>query len=285
MKTLRRSFAAAVALAPLAFVPALHAADSAMTSERVVRQYLAAWDARNIDAMLRTLAPDAVVVVPQQAPIQGRAAIRPLLKAFVDDFSQPGSTFRFDDLRAHGPIVTFRWSGDTPSTNYANGSNTFVVRNGRIAYLTVALQAQPKTAADSHAAHTVVSAEQLAWSDAPPVLPKGVRLAVLSGDPGKPGLFVMRVQLPAGTRIAPHWHSSAEHVTVLKGVFRIGMGTRFDDVATTPVGLGGFFVAPPRMPHFARAEGDTVLEVTGLGPFDLNYVDPQDNPSLQSSAR
>lgn len=207
------------------------------------------------------------------------------MRAFVEEFSQPGSTFQFDDLRAHGPVVTFHWRGDTPSTLYAYGSNTYVVRDGRIAYLTVALQAQPKTAADAQAAHTVVSAEQLAWSEAPPVLPKGVRLAVLSGNPAKPGLFVMRVQLPEGMRIAPHWHSSAEHVTVLPGVFRVGMGGRFDDASTTPVGIGGFFVAPPRMPHFARTDGDTVLEVTGLGPFDLNYVDPRDDPSRQVSAR
>ena len=118
-------------------------ADTVSAGERLVRQYLSAWDARDVNAMLRTLAPDAVVIVPQQEPIVGRERIRPLLEHFVADFSQPGSTFTFDDLHAHGAVASFRWSGQTPTTSYSHGSNTCVVRNGRIAYLTVALEAAP----------------------------------------------------------------------------------------------------------------------------------------------
>src|SRR5262249_15719625 len=149
---------------------------------------------------------------------------------------------------------------------YTYGANTYVIRNGAIAYLTVALQAIPKAGPNAASAHHVVASETLAWAPGPAVLPAGSQVAVLAGDPAKPGLSVMRAKLPDGGRIAPHWHSPAEHVTVLQGTFRIGMGSP-DGEASTPVGTGGFFVAPAKMVHSGRAVGETVVEVTGLGPF------------------
>ena len=123
-----------------------HAAESAAISEAAVKQYLAAWDARDVEAMLRTLNDDAVVVLPQQAPIKGKDNIRGLLAAFVKEFSQSGSKFASAQLTADGPIVYLLWNGDTPSNKYSFGANTFLVRDGRIAYETVAFIAEPKPA-------------------------------------------------------------------------------------------------------------------------------------------
>src|SRR5215470_2721320 len=77
-------------------------------------------------------------------------------------------------------------------------------------------------------AHILLTPSQMKWGDPPPVLEKGASFAVVSGDPSKPGLFVMRLKMPAGYKIAPHWHPTDEHVTVLSGTFAMGMGEKFD---------------------------------------------------------
>ena len=74
-------------------------------------------------------------------------------------------------------------------------------------------------------------AATIKWMDAPPFLPKGAKLAVLVGDPSKPEPFTLRLQMPDGYKIAPHTHPTDEHVTVLSGVLRAGMGTKWDDKA------------------------------------------------------
>src|SRR5947209_5293152 len=66
------------------------------------------------------------------------------------------------------------------------------------------------------------------WGDAPPNLTKGAKLAVLQGDPSKPGPFTMRLSMPAGYKVAPHWHTQAENVTVISGTFMVGMGDKAD---------------------------------------------------------
>ncbi|HEY2823937.1 MAG TPA: cupin domain-containing protein, partial [Gemmatimonadales bacterium] len=116
------------------------------------------------------------------------------------------------------------------------------------------------------------------WKAGPPTLPAGVRAAVLEGDPAKPGLFTMRLKFPAGTRVYPHFHSETEHATVISGTLHIGMGDRFDSTATKalPAGSYGFWVAGTR--HFAWFEGETVLQVQGLGPWTVTYVNPADDP-------
>ena len=84
----------------------------------------------------------------------------------------------------------------------------------------------PATAADNHA---VVSPDQLKWGAAPPAFPKGAQIAVLSGDPSKEGLYVVRVKVPAGYKVPPHTHPNDENITVISGTFNIGMGGKFDD--------------------------------------------------------
>src|SRR5438105_14946655 len=78
------------------------------------------------------------------------------------------------------------------------------------------------------AAHAVHGGEGLQWGDAPPVLPKGAKLAVLQGDPTKPGPYVMRLSMPANYKIAPHSHTQTENVTIMSGTVLVGMGDAFD---------------------------------------------------------
>ena len=78
------------------------------------------------------------------------------------------------------------------------------------------------------------------WGPAPPVLPKGAQIAVLSGDPFKPGPYVLRLKLPAGYQIPAHHHPTTENVTVLSGQFYAGMGDKLDKKTQALIQAAGF---------------------------------------------
>jgi quercetin dioxygenase-like cupin family protein len=124
----------------------------------------------------------------------------------------------------------------------------------------------------------VFTPEHLTWGPAPVILPAGARLAVLDGDPTKAGPFTMRLSMPAGYRIPPHFHQVDEHVTVISGAFQVGMGDTFDQGKLTTLPPGTFGVIPPGMRHFARADEATVIQLHGEGPWGLTYVNPADQP-------
>ena len=105
---------------------------------------------------------------------------------------------------------------------------------------------------------------------------------MLSGDPGKPGIFVVRLRMPAGYRIAPHWHPTDEHVTVISGTFSVGMGEKMDKAALKTLPVGGYVLLPAEARHFAMATTAVIVQIEGPGPFVLNYVNPADDPSKRS---
>jgi uncharacterized RmlC-like cupin family protein len=119
------------------------------------------------------------------------------------------------------------------------------------------------------------------WGPAPPTLPKGAQLAVLSGDPSKSGLYVIRLKLPANYQIAAHHHPTTENVTVVSGSFHAGMGDKLDRAKAVTLEPGGFAAMPANMNHYAWASRDTVVQVHGEGPFAIVYVNPADDPSVQ----
>jgi hypothetical protein len=134
-------------------------------------------------------------------------------------------------------------------------------------------------------APVVVTPDKIQWGPAPPVFPSGAQFAVLAGDPGKAGPFIVRLKMPDGYRVMPHWHPATENVTVLSGEVHVGMGDKFDESSMTTLPAHSVAVMPPHHNHYAMAKGDTELQVTGTGPFKLTYVNPADDPSKgQASA-
>src|SRR5688572_24427799 len=144
--------------------------------------------------------------------------------------------------------------------------------------LPAAAQEPPKPAAAMPADHGVFSPADIQWRPGPPSLPAGAQLAALEGDPTKEGIFTMRLSLPAGFTIAPHWHAAFEHVTVISGAFSVGMGEKFDKAQLKSIPAGGFAYMAPGMRHFAWVENPTVVQVHGMGPWQLYYVNPADDP-------
>lgn len=121
--------------------------------------------------------------------------------------------------------------------------------------------------------------DRLQWGDAPPVLPKGGKIAILDGDPFKPGPYVIRLKMPPGYKIPPHWHSHAENVTVISGVLSLGTGDTLDMKAAQTLKAGGFHAIPAEHHHYAFSRGGAVVQIHGEGPFDITYVNPADNPA------
>jgi hypothetical protein len=126
--------------------------------------------------------------------------------------------------------------------------------------------------------HAALTPADMKWGEGPPFLPAGAKLAVLEGDPGKAQAYTVRLRLPGGYKIAPHWHPTTEHVTVISGTFNIGAGDKFDETKGTALGAGSFGYVGPKMHHYAWATGDTEIQVHGIGPLAVHYVNPADDP-------
>jgi hypothetical protein len=141
----------------------------------------------------------------------------------------------------------------------------------------------PSKKAATPAMATVVPSGSEKWGDIPPAAMVGtpsvdmggkLQLAVVQGNPMEAGRsYTLRLSCTDGTKIAPHWHPTTENVTVIKGTFALGMGSKWDQAALKDLPAGGFASAPARMRHFGACKGDTVVQVHGIGPFVVNFVE------------
>jgi hypothetical protein len=129
------------------------------------------------------------------------------------------------------------------------------------------------------AAEQPMNADSLKWAVAPAIFPAGAQMSIISGDPSRPGLYVVRLKMPPNYKIAAHNHPTAEYVTVLSGNFHLGMGDKLDPAKGVELRSGGFGEAPAKMNHYAWTTSSTVVQVHGEGPFTLTYVNPADDPS------
>ncbi|HUQ50408.1 MAG TPA: cupin domain-containing protein [Terriglobales bacterium] len=129
--------------------------------------------------------------------------------------------------------------------------------------------------------HKVSTAKSLQWVPGPASLPPGAQMAVLEGDPKQPGQFTIRLKLPAGFKIKPHTHPAIEHVTVLSGEAHFGMGEKWDETKGMKLSAGDFIYMHPGQVHFAWITAETLVQVHGIGPWKVNYVNPADAPTAK----
>jgi len=128
------------------------------------------------------------------------------------------------------------------------------------------------------AGHVVVRADDIKWGPSPPFLPVGAQADIIAGDPSASGPYVVRLKMPDGYKIPPHWHPTDENVTVIKGTFMAGKGEKFSAEGSETLPAGSFVRMPKQMRHFAWAKGETIVQVHGMGPFEITYVNPADDP-------
>jgi len=131
------------------------------------------------------------------------------------------------------------------------------------------------------AEHIIHKTEDITYQAGPESLPQGAEYAILEGNPAEEGAFTMRLKFPNDYRIPPHTHPRTERVTVLSGTFNLGMGREFNQENMESLSEGAFFSFPPGMEHYAMTTEETVVQLTSNGPWEVNYINPQDDPRQQ----
>jgi quercetin dioxygenase-like cupin family protein len=139
--------------------------------------------------------------------------------------------------------------------------------------------------------HTPLSAEEMQstdmhlyaptsieWKAGPATLPPGARMAVLEGDLAKEGPFVVRFQFPAGYHVPRHTHPKTERVTVISGTLYLATGDALDRSSAKELPAGSFGYWPAGMKHTAWSDDETVIQLHGIGPWQINYLNPADDP-------
>ena len=139
------------------------------------------------------------------------------------------------------------------------------------------------SATDAIGTHKVVAPQEIQWGTTPPSLPAGAQVAVLYGDPQKSGLFVLRLKLPKGYKIAPHMHDQSEILTVISGSLRLGLGPSADRASVEALPAGSFSSMPHGVVHYVLVNEDSIVQVAANGPWTIDYVNPKDDPRLNGA--
>lgn len=242
--------------------------------------------AKDFDKFVSFMSPDATMMLPGSPALSGEKAIRenagPMWKAPGFDLSWKASRA---EVTASGDLgytvgtykLTMNNAAGVPVVDSGKFLTTWQKVNGTWKVLDDIVNSDGPTPISSP--HVMVPPGKVTWSPGPPNLPPGAKVAVLSGDPAGTGPFTVRVQFPPNYRVAPHWHPTDEHVTVLSGTLAVGMGNAWDDKAMTDLPAGSYVVTSATMTHFALAKTATTIQVSGMGPFVTNYVNAGDDPS------
>ena len=135
-------------------------------------------------------------------------------------------------------------------------------------------------AAYVHAQQVPAAASDFKWVNAPASLPQGAKMALLQGDPAKPGAFAFRLKLPAGYQLKPQSSPAIDRMIVVSGAFNVGAGEKFDYARTMPL-YTGYAYWPGKSPYFAFTKEETVVEIQGAGPWAVNYVNAADDPTAK----
>jgi ketosteroid isomerase-like protein len=242
---------------------------------------------KDVNKFVSYYAPDASVYPPEMKMATGAQAINDSVGAML---AMPGLSLQWTPTKAEvGAAGDVGYTTGTYTATMSNAAGNPVKETGK--YVNVWKKQSDgkwKVVEDIFntdaptpisSAHVMANASALTWGPAPPSLPPGAKMAVISGDPSKPEPFTVRAQLPAGYKIAPHWHPTDEHVTVLSGTIAMAMGDQFDQAALTDLPAGGYAALPATMHHYLLAKTPATIQVHGMGPLAVNYVNPADDPS------
>jgi len=159
-----------------------------------------------------------------------------------------------------------------------------MIRTMRNALLLTLLAASVLNAQTPPEAPIGLTPDAMVWTDGPPTLPPGSKMAILEGNPKADGMFTMRVRIPAGSAIPPHWHPRQERVTILAGAVDLGFGSVANAGNTKRYRAGSFYVNPPRVMHFLFFPEATEMQMTGIGPWELQTSDISAQPGIVPTA-
>jgi len=134
----------------------------------------------------------------------------------------------------------------------------------------------------AHVHNVTLPDKTMANAKQPSNLPPGAKMLVIEGDPTKPGYFCARLWMPDGYKIPPHTHPNWERVTVISGTLLLSEGSDMSKPEKTDtLPTGSYTTMSPGMAHFGVAKGDTILQLTTIGPWGIDYINPADDPRNQ----
>jgi Domain of unknown function (DUF4437) len=174
-------------------------------------------------------------------------------------------------MRASLVIMTLTIIG-VSAWSYSSSASLAVVRPQ--------LDAAPPASPQTHSHHKTITPDAIQWTP----VQSGFETAVLLGNPAQEGPFVLRLKFRNGTKVPPHWHTTDEQLTVMSGIFHIGTGEKFDQAAAQALPAGSYLMMPKEMRHFGWAEGETIIQLHGIGPFKTILVNPADDPNKKTGA-
>jgi len=283
-----RRMAARTALAALAITAFASTAWSQSKDARAIRELSDQWQrdiaAQNVDAIVALHAPDAVVMMSHAPVATGSVAIRGM---WAETVKLPGLDLHWTPTKIEvvSPTRaieygTYADSYDTPQGKEKDAGTYVTIWHKINGKWRVALDSPNTTtplapAAPSSASMPAGNVKELAGSSLPwndfnlPGFDPGVKLAVMEGDPGAKGPYVLRLMFPAGYRFPVHWHPGIENLTVVSGQFQLAMGNTADWNALKTYVAGDYLYIPPKHAHFGgtTASGPSVVQLHGEGPF------------------
>jgi ketosteroid isomerase-like protein/quercetin dioxygenase-like cupin family protein len=263
----------------------------AQTDEQLIRAldstFIVAFATKDSVALAALYAPNAIGMYPNTPVTNGSAAVVDAYKQFWAMNAK---------LRGAPTTITVSKSGDmatslgkyylsytTPAGPVADsGSYVALLQKGsdgrwrRINEIVTSHAPMPAAAVyDAGSDMTLASGNTLQWGDLKvPGFNPGAKIAVVHGDPSGSGDYTVRLQFPDGYQFPLHWHPKAEHLTVLSGSFLLGMGTKEARGTEKTYAPGDFLYLPAKNTHFGGAKGVTVIQLHGMGPFQINLGTP-----------
>src|SRR4029450_10450223 len=102
-----------------------------VSTKDVLDHHLKCFGEGNLEGILSDYAPGAVLFTPD-GPLRGVNAIRPLFEAMIAEFGKPGARFSMKQQFVEGNHAYILWSAETAANVYELGTDTFVVRDGKI---------------------------------------------------------------------------------------------------------------------------------------------------------
>jgi ketosteroid isomerase-like protein len=257
------------------------------------RRWLQAVGTKNLDAITQMYAADAQFMAPNAPAASGHAGIRTAWEGLL---GWPNVNLTFEPMSITvarsgdmaSEIGTYRLSFDAPQGR-VDDEGRYVVTwrktNGEWKAISDIVTSskplpEPPPAATAAAPAMAEGGEMqiqgsagLQWSDINvPGFAPGLKMAVIHGDPSSSGDYALRLRFPSNYEFPAHWHPKAEHLTVLQGSFRLAMGERVDRAALKTYAPGDFLYLPAKMAHYGGVQGETIIQLHGMGPFEINLA-------------
>lgn len=265
-------------------------ADEASAIRATGRQFEQAIAARDPATIVTFYAPDARVNPPNAPTVTGAAAIQGLWQDAlrIPDFQLAFTPERLDiaasgDMALDAGVFRFRGNGpDGPMTEEGTYAVTWrktaegwkiaseMWHSSRPAPPPAAAAPAPAPAPGDATDMETLATRDLKWGplDVPGFKP-GIEIAAIHGDPTREGDYTIRLRFPSGYAFPSHWHPNGEHLTVLRGTFRLGMGEKENPAVLRTYLPGDFLYIPAKMAHFGRVQGVTEIQLHGTGPFQV----------------